>query len=69
MKKKKLSVQIGNKLLTLNDEDTVDQQFKEEFKEAAETKPESLQEFFERLVEIQKKNSLKNRPRIIKDKE
>jgi hypothetical protein len=67
MEKKKLSVNVGNKLLTLDNEKEVDPQFKREFKAVAKTNPKNLQEFFERLVEIQAKNSQKNKARVIRD--
>lgn len=63
----KLSVRVGNKLLTLENADQVDFQFKKELIEVSKTNPSSIQEFFERLVELQRQNSKKPKERILKD--
>ncbi len=61
MENKKLQVRIGDKLLSLDNADQVDEQFCKAFEEVAQTNPSSIQEFFERLAELQQPTSLRIR--------
>ncbi|MCS3801005.1 hypothetical protein [Niastella sp. OAS944] len=54
MTKNNFSIRLGNKLLTLEDDGQADDAFKKDFVAVSKTNPASLQEFFERLVELQK---------------
>jgi hypothetical protein len=61
MAKGKLSVRLGNKLLTLEDDGQADATFKKEFAAVCKTNPTSMQELFERLVQIQQGKNKRTR--------
>jgi hypothetical protein len=67
MKERKMEVRIGNKILSLDNAGEADKAFLEEFEAAAQTNPATLQEFFERLVEIQRTNTFKATQQSIED--